>query len=370
MRAGVVGTGFIGVVHVEALRRLGIEVAGVVGSTPERARAKPALPPAYESYEALLADGGVDVVHITTPNRLHHEQAKAALEAGKHVVCEKPLAMTSEQTAELVRLADESGLVHCTNFNIRFYGQCRAARARILAGELGRVFDVHGGYIQDWLLEDTDWNWRLDPEQGGELRAVSDIGSHWLDLVRFVTGKRVASVFADLATVHPVRRVPTGPVETFAGGAGDVERVERAMSTEDLAHVLVRFEDGARASLVVSQVSAGRRNRIWFEADGTGGALAWDAEAHEQLWLGHRGRPNELHWREPGEGSDYPSGHAEGFPDTFKQLYRTVYRAVEAGRMPDDEWAFPTFRDGHEEALVGEAIGASAREGRWVEVSR
>ncbi len=370
MRAGVVGTGFIGVVHVEALRRLGVDVAGVVGSTPERARAKPGLPEPYESYEALLDDPSVDVVHITTPNHLHHRQVKAALAAGKHVVCEKPLAMKAAETAELVQLAEESGLVHCTNFNIRFYGQCGAARERVRDGALGRVFDVHGGYVQDWLLEDTDWNWRLDPEQGGELRAVSDIGSHWLDLVRYVTGKRVASVFADFATVHAVRRVPTGPVETFSGGGDDVERVEREMTTEDLAHILLRFDEGARGSLVVSQVSAGHKNRIWFEADGTGGSLAWDAEAHEQLWLGHRDRPNELHWREPGERSDYPSGHPEGFPDTFKQLYRAVYRAVEAGRMPEDEWAFPSFRDGHEEVVVGEAIAASAREGRWVDVPR
>ena len=259
--------------------------------------------------------------------------------------------------------------MHCTNFNIRFYGQVGAARERIRAGGLGRVFDVHGGYIQDWLLEDTDWNWRLDPVEGGELRAVADIGSHWLDLVGYVTGKRIAQVFGDFATVHEVRRVPTGPVETFAGGGDDVERVEREMTTEDLAHILLRFEDGARGSLVVSQMSAGRKNRVWFEADGTGGALAWDAEAHEQLWLGHRDRPNEVHWREPGPGSDYPSGHAEGFPDTFKQLYRAVYRAVEAGGMPAEP-DFPTFRDGHEGVVLGEAIAASARDGRWVDVPR
>ena len=223
-----------------------------------------------------------------------------------------------------------------------------AARERIHAGGLGRVFDVHGGYIQDWLLEDTDWNWRLDPVEGGELRAVADIGSHWLDLVGFVTGKRIAQVFGDFATVHEVRRVPTGPVETFSGGGDDVERVEREMSSEDLAHILLRFEDGARGSLVVSQMSAGRKNRVWFEADGTGGALAWDAEVHEQLWLGHRDGPNELlHRREPGRERDYPSGHAEGFPDTFKQLYRAVYRAVEAGGMPAEP-DFPIFRDGHE----------------------
>jgi predicted dehydrogenase len=367
MRAAVVGTGFIGVVHVEALRRLGIEVAGVVGSSPGRARAKPGLPEPYESYEALLGDDSVDVVHITTPNHLHHAQVKAALAAGKHVVCEKPLALTSEETAELVRLAGESGLVHCTNYNIRFYGQCHAARERIRDGELGRVFDVHGGYVQDWLLKDTDWNWRLDERQGGELRAVADIGSHWLDLVTFVTGQRVASVFADLATVHPVRRVPTGPVETFSGGGGDVERVERNVSSDDLAHVLLRFGGGGRGSLVLSQVSAGRKNRVWFQADGTAGALQWDSEANEQLWLGHRDRPNELHWREPGAVSNHPAGHPEGFPDTFKQLYRAVYRAVAAGRMPEEP-DFPTFRDGHESVVLGEAIATSAREGRWIDV--
>ena len=199
------------------------------------------------------------------------------------------------------------------------------------------MFNVHGGYVQDWLLKETDWNWRLDAEQGGELRAVADIGSHWLDLAdlrRPASGSRACSPTSPRCI--PVRRVPTGPVETFSGGGDDVERVEREMTSEDLAHVLLRFDDGARGSLVVSQVSAGRKNRIWFEADGTEGALQWDAETHEQLWLGHRDRPNEVHWREPGPASDYPSGHAEGFPDTFKQLYRAVYRAVEAGRMPDE----------------------------------
>lgn len=370
MRAAVVGTGFIGVVHVEALRRIGVEVVGVVGSSPGRARAKPGLPEPYESYDAMLADGRVDVVHVTTPNHLHHVQVKQALAAGKHVVCEKPLATTSTESAELVALAEASGLVHCTNYNVRFYGQCHAARDRVRDGELGTVWNVHGGYLQDWLQRDTDWNWRLDPELGGELRAVADIGTHWLDLTAFVTGRRVAEVFAELATVHPVRRVPTGPVETFSGGgAGDVARVDRALASDDLAHILLRYEDGGRGSLVVSQVSAGRRNKIWFEVDGSGGSLHWDSESHEQLWLGHRDRPNELHWREPGPVSDYPSGHAEGFPDTFKQLYRAVYRAVEAGAMPERP-DFPTFHDGHEQVLLGQAVAASAREGRWVAVAR
>jgi predicted dehydrogenase len=371
--AAVVGTGFIGVVHVEALRRLGVDVVGVVGSSPERAREKPGLPPAYDSFEAMLADDWVRVVHLTTPNQLHYPQVKAVLAAGKHVVCEKPLALTSAESSELLRLAEASGLVHCTNYNIRFYPLLHEARQRVLDGDVGHVWNVHGVYVQDWLQKPTDWNWRLDPELGGSLRAVADIGTHWFDLTSWISNRRVAAVFADLYTVHPVRHVPTGPVETYAD-AGDVERADRAMSTEDVAHVLFRYVDGTRGQVTISQVSAGRKNYLAFELDGSEGALAWTSERHEELWLGHRDRPNQILFRDPGMmrgplRGDYPAGHAEGFADTFKQLYRAVYAAVEEGRMPAEP-DFPTFADGHEEVLLGEAIARSAAEERWVEVER
>jgi predicted dehydrogenase len=365
IKAAVVGTGFIGVVHVEALRRLGIEVTGIVGSTPERAAEKAetaGLPAPYPSFAAMLADPAVEVVHLTTPNRLHFEQARAALAAGKHVVCEKPLGMDSTETAELLRLADESGLVHAVNFNIRFYAQCQEARRRVQAGEIGDVRLVTGGYLQDWLLLDTDWNWRLDPAEGGSLRAVGDIGSHWLDLVQFVTGRRVEAVMADLTTFIPVRKQPTGPVETFSsGGAG--ETADTQMETEDAAGILLRLSGGARAVMTVSQVSAGRKNRLSWEIDGSGAALAWHSEAPEELWIGHRERANERLLREAG---DYPPGHAEGFPDTFKHLYRAVYRAVAAGEPGTD---YPTFADGHDEALIADAIARSHAEQRWVSVA-
>jgi predicted dehydrogenase len=367
IKAAVVGTGFIGVVHVEALRRLGIEVTGIVGSTPERAAVKAraaGLPDPYPSFEAMLDDPRVDVVHLTTPNRLHFEEARAALAAGKHVVCEKPLGMDSTETAELLRLAEQSGLVHAVNFNIRFYAQCQAARARVLAGEIGNVRLITGGYLQDWLLWDTDWNWRLDPAAGGSLRAVGDIGSHWLDLVQFVTGRRVEAVMADLTTFIPVRRQPTGPVETFSGAAAG-ESVDTPMETEDAAGILLRLSGGARATLTVSQVSAGRKNRLSWEIDGSEAALAWHSEAPEELWIGHRERPNELLLREAG---DYPPGHAEGFPDTFKHLYRAVYTAV-AGGGPPTEPDYPTFADGHDEALIADAIARSHAEQRWVTVA-
>jgi len=372
VRAGVVGTGFIGAVHVDALRRLGVEVAGVVGSSPERATAKQ-LAPVYPSYEALLGDDRVDVVHLTTPNHLHHAQVLAALDAGKHVVCEKPLALTAAESRELAERAERSGLVHCTNFNIRFYPQVQEVRARVARGDLGVIRHVHGGYLQDWLLFDTDWNWRLEPGKGGELRAVGDIGSHWLDLVQFVTGLEVAEVFADLATAIPVRRRPVGEVETFAA-AGDIERVDAAMSTEDLAHILVRFAGGARGSCVLSQVAAGRKNAVSFEVDGSVSSLAWHGESPEELWLGRRDEPNGMLLRNPGlmdasaRGTTHlPAGHAEGFADTFRELYRAVYRAVAAGEPADD---YPSFRAGHAENVLGEAIARSHREQRWVEVHR
>jgi predicted dehydrogenase len=369
IRAGVVGTGFIGGVHVDALRRLGVEVAGVVGSTTERAEAK-RLAPVYESYEALLADATVDVVHLTTPNHLHYAQVKAALAAGKHVVCEKPLALTSDESRELLELAERSGLVHCTNFNIRFYPLVQEARSR--TRELGKVFSVHGGYLQDWLLLPTDWNWRLEPEKGGALRAVADIGSHWLDLAQFLTGLEVEEVFADLSTAVPARQRPRGEVETFASAAG-VEREEAPMSTEDLAHILVRFRGGARGSCVVSQVAAGRKNAVSFEVDGAGGSVAWDGERPDELWLGRRDEPNGLLLRNPGlmapvaaATTSLPAGHAEGFGDTFRELYRAVYRAVEIGEPGDD---YPTFRAGHVENVLAEAAALSDRERRWVEVT-
>ena len=373
LRAGVVGTGFIGAVHVEALRRLGVEVAGVVGSSPERANAK-ALAPVIGSYEQLLADDSVDVVHLTTPNHLHYAQVKQALEAGKHVVCEKPLAMTSKESAELVELAERSGLVHCTNFNIRFYPQVQHARALVADGALGAVWNVHGGYLQDWLLLPTDWNWRLEPEKGGELRAVADIGSHWLDLVQFVVGMRVASLLADLATAIPVRQRPSREIETFAA-AEDVERVDAPMATEDLAHILLHFEGGTRGSVVVSQVSSGRKNSLRFEVDGARGALAWDSERNEELWLGHRGKPNEHVLRDPAlfapearSRTGLPGGHAEGFAETFKELYRAVYTAVAAGGPPEQP-DYPTFADGHWENVLGDSVVQSNRERRWVEVT-
>ena len=253
-----------------------------------------------DSYEQLLADESVDVVHLTTPNHLHYAQVKQALEAGKHVVCEKPLAMTSEQSAELLELAERSGLVHCTNFNIRFYPQVQQARA--LASPTVRSAPsgtCTAATSRTGCSLPTDWNWRLEPEKGGALRAVADIGSHWLDLVQFVTGMRVESLLADLATAIPRAAAADAARSRRSRRLATSSARTREMTTEDLAHILLRFEGDTRGSLVVSQVSAGRRNSLRFEVDGSEGAIAWDSERNEELWLGHRGRPNEVLPRDP-----------------------------------------------------------------------
>jgi predicted dehydrogenase len=375
--AAVIGTGFIGAVHVEALRRLGVQVYGVVGSSHARATERAAalgLPPAYPSFEAMLADPRVDVVHITSPNHLHYPQASAALAAGKHVVCEKPLAMTSAETGELVRLAQSSGLVHAVNFNIRFYPICRHLHQLVREGGLGDVRLVSGHYLQDWLLLDTDWNWRLEPELGGNLRAVADIGSHWMDLTSHITGQRIVSVTADLKTFIPIRHQPIGPVETFSAKPSGATTA-RTITTEDCATILLRFESGAIGNLSISQISAGRKNALEFEIDGSTSAAAWNSEDPDDLWIGHRGRPNELLPRDPAllnvEGRDaasLPAGHNEGFADTFKALYRAVYRAVASDGPAEHD--YPTFADGHESMLVCEAVARSARQGSWASVER
>jgi predicted dehydrogenase len=377
--AGVIGVGFIGVAHVEALRRLGVTVVGVLGSSPDRARRKAAaanLPHVYESYDDLLADDRVHVVHVASPNHVHAEQVRGALAAGKHVVCEKPLAVTSADTADLVELAKDSGVVNAVCFNIRFYPLCHQMRAMVRAGDLGEPRLISGSYLQDWLLLSTDWNWRLVPERAGDLRAVADIGSHWLDLSRFVSGRRVVEVMADLHTFLPIRRHPAGEVETFASAAWTEELIEETMSSDDAAGILLRYETGARGVVAISQVSAGRKNALTIEIDGTDSALSWFSEDPDRLWIGHRGRPNEVLQRDPSLLSDdaaslaaFPGGHVEGYPDSFRALFSEVYADIVRGR-PANPPTYATFADGHDAVCVTEAVARSSSEGRWVRVER
>jgi predicted dehydrogenase len=378
--AAVVGTGFIGRVHVEAVRRLGATIVGVLGSSPDRAQLAAdelGVPRVYESYRELLEDPQVDVVHITSPNNVHFEQARDALLAGKHVVCEKPLANSSAETLELRNLACGSGLVHAVNYNARFYPQIVEARSRVAGGDLGELRLVTGSYRQDWLSQDTDWNWRIDSKTGGELRSVADIGSHLIDMLTFVTKRRVTHVMADLLTFMPVRQRPVGTVRTFgSSGEGAHELVD--VASDDAATILVRFEGGARGMMAISQVSSGRKNSIEFEIAGSESSLSWNSESADELWIGHRHSPNQILTRDPSLLSPsaaavatLPGGHVEGFENTFKALYRSVYsRIVDAGDGATERPHFAGFDDGHRDALVMDAILESAATSSWAAVAQ
>jgi len=374
----VVGAGFIGPVHVEALRRLGVTVTGILGCDQNEslsAQKKLGLPKAYSSYEELLSDPAVNAVHLAVPNVLHYEMARQALLAGKHVMCEKPLAMNSQQSAELVELARSTRLAAGVCYNIRFYPLNLQARQMVAKGELGQIYAVNGSYVQDWLLYPTDYNWRVLAEQGGPLRAVADIGTHWMDLICSITGLEVEEVLADLYTVHKVRQRPIGEVETFTGKLKtEQQTVEVPITTEDYGCVMFRFRGGARGSLYVSQVTAGRKNCLRYEISAARCALAWNSESPNVLWIGRRDGPNQQVIRDPALLDDlarsftnYPGGHNEGFPDTFKQCFRAFYQYINAG-----DWSapplFPTFADGHREVLLCEAILESHRQQRWIAV--
>jgi len=376
LRAAVVGLGFVGKAHLESLRRQGIPVTGILGSSPERTKEACSalrLDRAYGSLEELTRDKSVDVVHLCTPNHVHFEQAKAALEAGKHVMCEKPLAMDSRQSAALVDLARKVQRVGGVTYNLRYYPLCQEARAMVERGLIGEPRLVHGSFLQDWLFYPTDWNWRLEPQLGGELRAVSDIGTHWLDLMMWVTGRKVTELCADLATVMPVRRRPRGRVETFQkASAANFDEVR--ITTDDYASILLHFEGSLRGVMTVSQVSAGRKARLWFEVDGSEASLAWHSEEPNTLWIGHRSHPNQDMMKDPALMSPaargysaYPGGHTEGYPDTFAQLFKDFYAYIAAGNLSAPR-SFPTFETGHEEMALCDAIAVSARERRWVNI--
>ena len=378
MKAVVVGTGFIGPVHVEALRRAGVDVAGIVGSNPEKSVAaaeRLGLSTSITTFDQAIAEPSIDCIHLTSPNRFHFEQAKAVLSAGKHVLCEKPLAMNSVQSRELVRLAEESGCVTGVAYNIRFYPVCHEAADRVAEGHLGSLLHATGSYVQDWLLKPTDFNWRVMSHDGGALRAVADIGTHWLDLIQFIVGRKIVSVCADLRTIYPVRQKPVGGSETFSGGqTRDVQTEDVSIDTEDCGSVMFRFADGANGSLWVSQTTAGRKNCLRFEIAGSESAISFNSESPNTLWVGHRDRPNELLTRDPAllsapaaEIASYPGGHNEGFPDTFKQLFRTFYRYIAVGDFKSRR-NFPTFDDGHYEVLICEAILKSHQQQSWVDV--
>jgi predicted dehydrogenase len=375
LRAGVIGTGFIGPVHIEALRRVGVQVTALC-DVPERVRAaadRLGVPQAFGDYRELLRSPDVDVVHITAPNRFHAEMSLAALKASKHVICEKPLAMTTRETTAIVQAVRRAKTVFAVNYNVRFYPAVLQLRHAVANGELGGIIHVNGSYFQDWLFKDTDYNWRLLPSEGGKLRAVADIGTHWMDTASFILGAKIKSVFADLSTFHKIRKRPLGEVQTFSRADGKVKYAAYKVATEDFASVLLQFDSHARGNLAVSQVAAGRKNSIRLEIYGSKKSAWWCSEEPEMLHFGNRDGANELTVRATpafGVGAagfmDYPPGHVEGFPDTFKMLFRNIYSTIAAGGKGNR--LFATAGDGHAEVAVCEAILKSHQAKQWMKV--
>lgn len=378
---GVLSTARIGIDHVlpAMLASPVIELRAIASrsaAAAEHAARTLGIARAYGSYEELIADPDIEAIYNPLPNHLHVPLTLQAAAAGKHVLCEKPLAMTVRQSGELAALArSRPRQAAAVNYNMRFYPLAIEARERVRGGQLGAVHHISGSYVQDWLLLETDYNWRVLAAEGGELRAVADIGTHWLDLVHAVTGLEVEALCADLLTVHPRRLRPRGEVETFSGKLGSERDTEPvAITTEDYGAILLRFKGGARGTLMVSQVTAGRKNCLRYELAGERGALYWDSERPDELWLGRRSGPNEQLLRDPSllsgparQAAGVPGGHAEGYADTFKQHFRAFYGYVAKGDFEAPR-PFPTFADGHREVALCEAVLESHRKGAWVSI--
>ncbi|MHC4543812.1 MAG: Gfo/Idh/MocA family protein [Planctomycetota bacterium] len=379
VKVGVIGTGFIGPAHIEALRRLGnIEVAALAECSREVAKSKAetlGIEKYYGDYRQLLKDRDIKSVHICSPNYLHYKMAKEALEAGKHTICEKPLAISVAEAEELVDLAGKKGLVNAVNFNIRYYPLTRQIKVMVEKGDVGDILAIQGSYLQDWLFYQTDYNWRLEPEMSGQSRAIADIGSHWMDLIECITRLEIVEVCADFATFHKIRKKPLKPIETYAGKVLQPEDYEdMPINTEDYATVLFRLENNGRGVMTVNQVAAGRKNRLYFELDGSKQSIAWESEMPNQIWIGRRDGNNELMMRDPSlvypecRGViDYPGGHNEGFPDTFKQLLKEVYAHISGEKSGDA--SYPTFKDGLRELILCEKIIESNKNRAWIKVT-
>ncbi|HBE77458.1 MAG TPA: dehydrogenase [Firmicutes bacterium] len=367
-KVGIIGLGFIGTAHLEALRRLNfIEVVAVAEKNLEKAHSVN-VPKVYERWEDLVSDPEVEIVHNCTPNQYHFAINKACIQAGKPIFSEKPLAISSQETGELVDLARQAGLSAGVNFCYRYYPMIQWAKALITTGYLGEIRAIHGRYLQDWLMFETDYNWRVEENQGGRTRALGDIGSHWCDLARYLSGLEIDEVMADCAIVIPVRRRPTQTVVTFQQQSAETEPVQ--VHTEDWASVLLHYEHGVIGNFIVSQISAGHKNGLEIEIDGSLRSLSWKQEDPEHLIIGERNGANHQLYKDPtampsaaNQFAHYPSGHNEGFPDCIKNNFITFYAAVE-----HNEQNYPTFDDGHRIMKVIEAIIQSSAEKRWVKI--
>jgi predicted dehydrogenase len=376
IRTAIVGTGFMGRVHLEAVRRTeGVEVAAIVGRTEDAAQRLGAgfgVPLMKTDYREVLRDRTIDAVHVCTPNAQHYSMTKDALELGKHVLCEKPITTAVREAEELVTLASKQGLRNCVCHNLRYYPMVQQMRQLREAGELGEILVVQGTYSQDWLLYDTDWNWRADSKVSGPSRCMADIGSHWFDLAEHLTGLRVTSLCADLQTFHPTRKRPKHSVETFANKLmGPEDYIETPVDTEDFGAVIFQMGTRTRGCMSASQVSAGRKNGFRMEIYGSRSSVAWNQERPDELWVGHRDSGNAVFVKDPSlllpgaRGfADLPGGHSEGYDDTFKQVFRRFYASIGSS----GEAEYPQFVDGLRQLRILDVVLESHRARKWVDV--
>jgi predicted dehydrogenase len=377
IRTAIFGSGFMGRVHLEAARRTeSVEVAAIAARNADAARRLGtgfSVPTVTTDYREILRDPAIEAIHICTPNAQHFSMAKNALNAGKHVLCEKPLATSVEEGEELVSLAAKLGLRNCVCHNLRYYPMVQQMRAMREAGDLGDILVVQGTYSQDWLLYDTDWNWRVETKAGGPSRCMADIGSHWFDMAEHITGLRVKSLCADLQTFHPTRKQPKQSVETFANKLlGPEDYIETPVDTEDFGAVIFRMGTRTRGCVTASQVSAGRKNRLSIEIYGTRSSVAWDQERPDELWSGHRDDGNQIFIKDPSllkpaaRGfADLPGGHSEGYDDTFKQVFRRFYASIGANVGAPE---YPHFTDGLRQLTILNAEMQSHQARGWVDV--
>ncbi len=378
IRTAMFGTGFMGIVHTEAIRRLGnVEVVAVAGSSDAKAKAfadQLYIDRSTGDWESLAKDPAIDAIHVCTPNVLHHPMTKIALQHGKHVLCEKPLTMTSAEAKDLLTLAEAKGVAHATNHNLRYYPVVQQIRQMVAAGDLGEILAVQGTYSQDWLLYDTDYNWRIESEHNGKLRAMGDIGSHWMDMVQYLTKLPITSVCGELTTFHKTRKKPKGSVQTFSGKTLSPEDYQNIpIETDDFGAVLLHLGDRARGSFTVSQISAGNKNSFRIEIYGTKSGVSWNQEKPDELWVGHRNTPNQvivkdgsLFYPAAAAFAELPGGHSEGYDDSHKNLFKRFYRRV---ADPKAEIDYPTFADGLRGMILLEAVAASSEKRGWVDVA-
>jgi predicted dehydrogenase len=377
LAVGVIGTGFVGPAHVEAVNRCGLaEVIAIAGSSEKKARQKTAefgIERAYGDYMELIKDPDIKAIHNCTPNNLHFPINKAILAAGKHVISEKPLALDSREAKLLLAATERVAVIHAVVYNYRHYPMVAQLRSMIQSGDLGTIYAVHGSYLQDWLLYETDYSWRVESNLGGASRAVADIGSHWFDLVQFLIGQPIVEVMADLHTFIPVRMKSSSAVGTF-GRSDTPHHIAIDVTTEDYASILFRFKNGMPGAVTISQMSAGRKNRLFLQIDGSTRSAAWDQEQPDVLWLGHRNQANETLMKDPNllkeparSYAHYPAGHGEAWADALKNYMCEVYRRISGKKKKGEHPAeFATFTNGYQSAVLVDKICASSRQRRWV----